>query len=198
MAPDLLKAVMRTLIVSLLAALAVTTGLFEPALAQDWSLVLNGKAIHVDSSRDWNEHNWGLGLEREFDAHSRWVKLAVVNGFKDSQDEMSYMAGGGIKRRFRLDAMSEGLFVDVGVIGFMMTRQDVDNNDPFPGLLPAMTVGTRRVALNVTYLSRKMMDGATNVTKVDPTVSGLVFLQLRLDPGLFGLPIGPRRASVQR
>ena len=190
---------MRKIMLGLLAALILTTGLSAPARAQDWSLVLNGKAIHVDSSRDWNEQNWGLGLEREFDAQSRWVKLAVVNGFKDSQDEMSYMAGGGIKRRFRLDSVSEGLFFDVGVVGFMMTRQDVDNNDPFPGLLPAMTVGTRRVALNVTYLSKSMMDGATNVTRVDPTVSGLVFLQLRLDPRLLGVPIGgPRRALVQR
>jgi hypothetical protein len=189
---------MRTLIVFFLAALTVTTGFSEPARAQDWSVVLNGKSIHVDSNRDWNEDNWGLGLEREFDARSRWVKVAVVNGFKDSQDEMSYMAGGGIKRRFVLHSLSDELFVDVGVVGFVMTRQDVDNNDPFPGLLPAMTVGTRRVALNVTYLSKSMMDSATNVTRVDPTVSGLVFLQLRLDPRLFGLPFGSRRASLQR
>ena len=189
---------MRTLIITLFAALAVTAGLSEPARAQDWSLILNGKSVHVNSSRDWNEQNWGLGLEREFEAHARWVKVAVVNGFKDSQDEMSYMAGGGIKRRFRLDSLSDGLFLDVGVIGFLMTRQDVNNNDPFPGLLPAMTIGTRRVALNVTYLSEAMMDSATNVKRVDPTVSGLVFLQLKLDPRLFGLPFGSSRASALR
>src|SRR5690606_9598902 len=109
---------MRTLILTVFAALAATAGLSAPAQAQDWNLILNGKSIHVNSSRDWNEHNWGLGLEREFDVQSKWVKVAVVNGFKDSQDAMSYMAGGGIKRRFRLDSLSEGLFVDVGVVGF--------------------------------------------------------------------------------
>src|SRR5690606_17687 len=153
---------MRTLILTLFAAIAATAGLSSPASAQDWSLVLNGKSIHVNSSKDWNEQNWGLGLEREFDADARWVKVAVVNGFRDSQDEMSYMAGGGIKRRFRLDPLAEGLFIDVGVIGFVMTRQDVRNNEPFPGLLPAMTVGTRRVALNVTYLAERMVDRAHN------------------------------------
>src|SRR5690606_6746412 len=111
------RVAMRTFIVGLFAALAVTGALSAPAAAQDWNLVLNGKSVHVNSSRNWNEQNWGLGLEREFDAHSRWVKLALVNGFKDSQDEMSYMAGGGIKRRFRLDSLSDGLFVDVGVVG---------------------------------------------------------------------------------
>jgi len=189
---------MRTLILTVFAALAATAGLSAPAQAQDWNLILNGKSIHVNSSRDWNEHNWGLGLEREFDVQSKWVKVAVVNGFKDSQDAMSYMAGGGIKRRFRLDSLSEGLFVDVGVVGFLMTREDVRNNEPFPGLLPAMTVGTRRIALNVTYLSEQMMDSATNVTRVDPTVSGLVFLQLRLDPRLLGLPFGSGRSAALR
>lgn len=187
---------MRTLIFTLFAAIAATAGSSAPAWAQDWSLVLNGKAIHVNSSKDWNEQNWGLGLEREFDAQSRWVKVALVNGFRDSQDEMSYMAGGGIKRRFRLDSLYDGLFVDLGVVGFLMTRQDVRNNEPFPGLLPAMTVGTRRVALNLTYLSETMMDSATNVSRVDPTVSGLLFFQLKLNPGLLGLPFG--RSSALR
>ena len=185
---------MRTLILTLIAAGALSA----PAQAQDWSLVLNGKSVHVNSSKDWNEQNWGLGLEREFDAEARWVKVAVVNGFRDSQDEMSYMAGGGIKRRFRLDSLTEGFFVDVGIVGFLMTRQDVRNNEPFPGILPALTVGTRQVALNVTYLSQHMMDSATNVTRVDPTVSGLVFIQLKLDPGLLGLPFGSRRPAGSR
>lgn len=178
---------MRTQTFSLIIAVLAWVGLSGPVAAQDWSLVLNGKSIHVNSSKNWNEQNWGLGLEREFDSQSRWVKVALINGFKDSQDEMSYMAGGGLKRRFRLNSLSEDFFVDVGLIGFMMTRQDVNNNKPFPGVLPALTVGTDRIALNVTYLSERMMDSATNVTRVDPTISGLVFLQLKLHPTMFGL-----------
>lgn len=183
---------MRTRILLILAAiLAVGTG--ATASAQDWGLVVNGKAIHVNSSKDWNERNWGLGLEREFATDSKWVKVALVNGFKDSRNHMSYMAGGGVKRRFHLYSLSDDLFVDVGVVGFLMTRKNVNDNEPFPGLLPAVTVGTSRVALNLTYLSERMMDRATNVSRVDPTVSGLVFLQLRIHPGMLGLGKLPGR-----
>lgn len=178
---------------TLLRLLGIGLGLLlgQQVAAQDWSVIVNGKAIHVNSSKDWNEDNWGLGLEREFNPQSRWVKTALINGFVDSQNAMSYMAGGGLKRRFRLESVAENLYVDVGVVGFLMTRQDVNDNEPFPGLLPAFTLGTRRVAVNVTYLSQSMMDSATNVTRVDPTVSGLLFLQLKLDPGLLGF--GGRR-----
>lgn len=179
----------RTILCAGLAALLLTAANTASA---DWGVVLNGKSYHVNSSKDWNERNWGLGLEREFDSRSRWVKVAVVNGFKDSQSEMSYMAGGGLKRRFRLDRLSNDFFIDVGVVGFMMTRQDVNQNRPFPGLLPTLSFGTERMSLNLTYLTEQMMDSATQVTRVDPTVEGLVFLQLKLHPAMFGLGGGRR------
>src|SRR5262245_7870515 len=46
-----------------------------------WDLVLNGRAVHVNAARDWNEDNWGLGFEREFASDTPWVKLALANGF---------------------------------------------------------------------------------------------------------------------
>ena len=175
---------MRGLVAGAIAVLI--TAAAGPGQAADWSVVLNGKAVHVDSSRDWNESNWGLGFEREFDAESRWVKVALGNGFRDSRNEMSYMAGGGIKRRFRPLTRSRDFYVDVGVVGFMMTRQDVDDNAPFPGLLPALTFGSRHVALNVTYLPTTLTDRAMQVKRADPTVDGVFFLQLKLDASLFG------------
>lgn len=175
------------LLSSLVAVGALTLALLPlTGQAQSTSLVLNGKAIHLNSARDWNEANWGLGIEREFDSYSRWVKVAMANGFLDSQDNASYMVGGGIKRRFRFPGVSESFHVDFGAVGFLMSRADVNNRAPFPGILPAMTVGTKRVALNVTYLPRTWADKATSITKVDPTVSGIVFLQLKLDASLLG------------
>lgn len=173
--------------VTLLALLSCTA-----AQAQDWGIVLNGKSIHLDAERDWNESNWGLGLELEFDRQSRWVKVVLGNGFRDSDDELSLMAGAGIKRRFRLNRITNSLFVDVGVIGFVMTRQDVDDNRPFPGLLPALTVGSRNMALNLTYLPRVWADRTTNISRVDPSVDGILFLQLKLDARLFGFGRGAR------
>lgn len=164
---------------------------FSAASADDWSVVVNGKAFHVDATRDWNESNWGLGFEREFDPNQRWVKLALGNGFRDSQNAMSYMAGGGIKRRFRLRALSDQIYVDVGVIAFMMSRQDVDHNHPFPGILPALSVGSRRFAINLTYVPGHWANETANVKHYDPTLEGIVFLQLKLGADMF-LPTSHR------
>src|SRR5262245_28017548 len=90
-----------------------------PALAQsDWGIIVNGHSVHLNAERQWNEENWGLGVEREFNSQGRWVGAALANGFKDSQDQPSYMAGGSLKRRFRL--FEDSWYLDVGVVGFLM------------------------------------------------------------------------------
>ena len=69
------------------------------AAAGQLDLVVNGRSHHVNSEYDWNENNYGLGLEYQFDSTSRWIWSANGNAFLDSQNNMSYMAGGGLKRR---------------------------------------------------------------------------------------------------
>lgn len=173
-------------------AFCLTAGLAESAHAQgNWDVVLNGRAIHVNAAQKWNEDNWGLGVEREFNPTGRWVKVALANGFKDSCGEPSYMAGGGLKRRFRL--FSDDLYFDVGMIGFLMTREDVHHNRPFPGALPAVTIGTRRVALNLTYMPNSVVDHVTKANLKDPDMKGVYFLQLKFDASLFS-PRARRRA----
>jgi Antimicrobial peptide resistance and lipid A acylation protein PagP len=174
----------------LLATLGVVSLLSAKAHAQtDWGIVLNGRSVHVNATRDWNEDNWGLGVEREFNSGGRWVKLAMANGFKDSANEPSYMAGGGLKRRFRM--FSDHAYFDIGVIGFVMTREDVRHSQPFPGLLPALSFGGKRVAVNVTYLPEAAVDHVTDARRTDPTLNGVFFIQLKLDASLFGF--GNRR-----
>jgi hypothetical protein len=150
----------------------------------DWDVVLNGRAVHLNAAQDWNEENWGLGIEREFDTERRWVKVAVANGFKDSLGEPSFMAGGGVKRRFRL--ASDDFYVDLGIVAFLMTREDVNANQPFPGVLPAMTVGGKRVAVNFTYMPGSVVDRVTKAHLRDPQLDGVLFIQLKLDSSLFG------------
>ena len=164
----------------LLAAIGANGGVHAQS---DWDVVLNGRAIHVGASHHWNEENWGFGVEREFDSASRWVKVFVANGFKDSLDKPSYMAGGGIKRRFHVH--SDDFYLDFGVVGFLMTREDVKHNAPFPGLLPSMTVGGKRVAVNITYLPETMVDYVTKANLIDPALDGVFFIQLKLDARLF-------------
>lgn len=155
------------------------------AFAQsDWDVVLNGHSVHVNAAREWNEENWGIGVEKEFNTSGRWVKVALANGFKDSLGEPSFMAGGGLKRRFRM--FSDNLYFDVGVIGFLMTREDVNGNEPFPGALPALTFGSRRVAVNLTYMPDAVVDRVTNAHLTDPDMAGVFFLQLKLDASLLG------------
>jgi len=149
-----------------------------------WDVVLNGRAVHLNAARKWNEENWGLGFEREFENESPWVKVALANGFKDSMGNPSYMAGGGIKRRFHL--RSQDFYIDVGGIAFVMTRKNVNRNEPFPGVLPAATFGFKRVAVNLTYLPESVADRVTSSRRHDPSMRGVFFLQLKLDASLFG------------
>jgi hypothetical protein len=157
------------------------------AVAGQWDVVVNGKSFHVDGDREWNESNWGLGFEHEFNPEAHWVKVALGSGFRDSEDEMSYMGGGGIKRRFRLPLGERRVHVDLGAIGFMMTRQDVDNNEPFPGILPAVTIGTRQFAVNLTYLPGQFAEDIAHARTADPDLDGIVFMQFKFNSRLFGL-----------
>ena len=149
-----------------------------------WDVVLNGRAVHMNATHQWNEDNWGLGVEREFASSSPWVKVALANGFKDSVGDPSYMAGGGIKRRFSLH--SDDFYVDLGGVAFLMTREQVNGNKPFPGVLPAATFGFKRVAVNLTYMPEVVADRVTSSKKHDPSMEGVFFVQLKLDASLFG------------
>jgi hypothetical protein len=147
--------------------------------AANWDLVVNGKAFHIGAEHNWNEDNWGLGFEREFASHRRWVPFAVGNGFRDSMNHMSYMGGGGIKRRFRPGGWMRDLYLDVGLVGFLMRRQNIRNGNPFPGLLPIISIGNRRVALNLTYLPDSAVDSLTRNRRADPNMDGVLFLQAK-------------------
>jgi hypothetical protein len=171
-----------TWVVAAIIGLGSTTSI--RAQGGDWDVVLNGRAIHVGAKKKWNEENWGLGVEREFNSAGRWVTAALANGFKDSLDEPSYMAGGSIKRRFRMS--SDDWYFDVGVVAFIMTRADVDQHRPFPGALPAVTFGSKRVAVNVTYMPGDAVDSVTHDILRDPEMDGVFFIQLKLDASLFG------------
>ena len=156
-----------------------------------WDIVLNGRSVHMNAAYKWNEDNWGLGFEREFPTPSPWVKVALANGFKDSMGNQSYMAGGGIKRRFYL--RSDDFYVDLGGVAFMMTREDVKHNQPFPGVLPAATFGFKGIALNLTYMPESVVDRVTNSKKYDPSMEGVFFLQFKLNASLFGVGRGDRQ-----
>ena len=137
------------------------------ASAGELSLLLNGKAFHFDKvdGESLNEANWGVGLQYDYDRNGRkWAPFLMASGFIDSMDNPSYHAGGGYMRRWNLN---NSWHADAGLVGFVMTRRNYKNGQPFLGALPAFSLGTDRVALNMTY-----------VPAVMPKMLALVFFQL--------------------
>jgi hypothetical protein len=153
---------------------------FGAAGAGEFSAVLNGKSFHIGAEQDWNEDNYGLGIEYEFATESRWKPVLMANGFRDSNDQMSYMAGGGLHRNLYSTERLNGFYVDAGVNVFLMTRQDVNDNRPFPGMLPSLTVGNDHVGLNLSYLPRKAVEKLLDTSMGDDSISGIVFLQFKV------------------
>lgn len=143
--------------------------LLPSAHAGDLSLLLNGKAIHLDEppGSDLNEANWGLGLQYEWSEKGRdWIPYVTASGFIDSVNNPSFYAGGGYLRRWQLN---KTWHADAGWIAFLMTRQDFNDGQPFPGILPVFSFGTDHIALNATY-----------IPKVDPKMVSLLFFQLKI------------------
>jgi len=152
----------------------------SPAMAGKFSAVVNGKSYHVNSTYDWNENNIGLGLEHEFESISAWRTTVMANGFRDSTDNMTYMAGAGLHRRlFETDRLS-GFYIYAGLNAFVMTRDDVENSKPFPGILPSVSIGNGKVGFNLTYLPKQAIEVTTQSNVVDPTISGILFIQFKV------------------
>jgi hypothetical protein len=164
--------------IALLVLLALP---LSPALAGDLSTVFNGKSYHVGATQDWNENNYGLGLEYTFKRESRWKPRVMANGFRDSNEDMSYMVGGGLHRNLYATDRMNGFYFDAGIDAFVMTRTDVNDNKPFPGALPSLTVGNRYVGVNLTYLPKVAVEKMYGSKMVDETMSGIVFLQFKLN-----------------
>ena len=166
--------------IHLIVAATILTLLSPPAFAGKLSAVVNGRSYHFDSTYQWNENNYGFGIEHEFTQRSAWRWVAMANGFRDSTDNMSYMAGAGLYRRiFETDKLS-GFYVYGGLNAFIMTRDGVNDDKPFPGILPSLSIGNDTVGLNLTYMPTKAVEKFTNAMMEDPTMSGILFLQVKV------------------
>lgn len=143
-----------------------------PVSADQWSLLLNGKAIHLETpaGTKYNEENWGAGVQYDFTTKdSKWIPFLTASGFKDSNKNPSYYAGGGMLYRYTFGSEKNSLHLDTGLVVFAMMRKDFQHGNPFLGALPVVSFGNDRLALNVTY-----------IPKVDPKLIPLIFLQLKI------------------
>lgn len=154
---------MRTIFASLLLLIVAVQ-----AHADDLNLILNGKAYHM-TTRNYNEKNYGLGLEYDFSPRHHWVTFINGSFFKDSLRNTSKYIGIGKRRRYLLEDDPQGWHLDVGLIAFLMTRKDYHNNNPFPGVLPVASLGKQWFALNATF-----------IPKVSPKHVNLFFFQIMI------------------
>jgi hypothetical protein len=76
----------KTWIVGVALALACIGGAANAQSNGAWDIVVNGRSHHIDAAYQWNEDNYGLGVEREFATTSRWIKVALGNTFMDSMN----------------------------------------------------------------------------------------------------------------
>lgn len=148
--------------------------------AGEISTVINGKSFHVGSHETWNEKNYGLGIEYHFDSASKWKPVIMANGFRDSHDNMSYMAGGGLHRNMFTSERLHGAYVDLGLNAFLMTRVGVNGGNPFPGALPSLTVGNRYIGINLSYLPKAAIKRLTPKDSMDKNMKGVVFVQFKM------------------
>lgn len=154
---------MRTILASLLLLVVAVQ-----AHADELNLILNGKAYHM-TTRNYNEKNYGLGLEYDFAPRNHWVTFINGSFFKDSLRNTSNYIGIGKRRRFLLEDDPKGWHLDLGYIAFLMTRKDYHNNHPFPGILPAASLGKQWFALNATF-----------IPKISPKHVNLFFFQIMI------------------
>lgn len=161
----------------------------DAAFAERLSLVLNGKSIHVDAEYDWNEANRGFGLEYEFRRRGPWVVKALASQFDDSNRNHSVMTGVGVSRRLIGAHRDARVYLDAGLVAFAMSRESSSGRRILPGVLPALSVGTRNVGLNVTYIPEFAARKMSRAHEYDPGMGGIVFLQARISLDL----ISPRR-----
>ena len=155
-------------------------GIAVGAHAEETHLIINGLSHHVDSSYEWNERHFGLGMERELGSSSTWPKAFSLNAFRDSNDEMSYMVGASLHRQLFSTERFDQFRISAGLTAFFMTRSDVNGNKPFPGVLPSVTLRNRDFGFNLTYLPIKAVEQMTNSHAMDPTLDGILYLQFRV------------------
>ncbi len=163
----------RVKLIGLLSMTIIFSILFSVSVkADELHLVLNGKSIHMqkNSETKYNENNYGIGMQYDFNQFDRnWISYVNAGGFSDSLGNPSYYIGGGLSYRMKINRFIPGMHIDTGFTGFFMTRQDTNGNEPFPGVLPMLSFGNANTSLNVTY-----------IPQINEHTSELWFFQLKI------------------
>jgi palmitoyl transferase len=96
----------------------------------------------------YQENPYGIGYGRGKFINGNWNGLYAM-GFQDSHYKPSYMAGYAWQTYWR---PAEDFRVGAGYTVFLMTRADIGDYTPFPGILPVASVGYKNLALETAYV----------------------------------------------
>jgi palmitoyl transferase len=120
-----------------------------------WDLYVSGYTIHLpyaytqEEIEKENAWTYGLGVaKRVIDERDNEHSLYALM-IKDSHYYWQYSAGYAWMARWR---PMEHLRVGLGYSLFIMSRQDINNYIPFPGIAPLVSVGASRVDLFATFI----------------------------------------------
>lgn len=109
-------------------------------------LDINGLSRHLGTDEDFNERNYGLGVTQEKELPNKLVRLLSAGGFKNSEDNNSLYATGGLAKRFK---PSKNTYVDVGGVAGGATGYE-DNLNALAAAL--LSVGHKKYGrLNLMY-----------------------------------------------
>jgi len=122
-----------------------------PVEANELQIIISGRAIH-EGSNNQNESNYGMGLQYDFTNNPRWIPMINLASFKDSNDNTSRYIGTGLKRRFKLRSGQQRLNFDLGAAALVMKRPDYNDDKPFVGALPFVSVSNDWGGINATYV----------------------------------------------
>ncbi len=90
------------------------------------------------------------------------------------------MGGAGLHKRLLETHRFSGFYIDAGINVFIMTREDINENQPFPGVLPSVSFGNRYGGFNLTYLPMQAVQKLVNADVVDPNISSVLFVQFKI------------------
>ena len=119
--------------------------------ADELQMIISGKAIHMGSN-NLNEKNYGLGLQYDINQQRDWIPTINMASFKDSNDNTSRYVGGGMKRRYRFNTGTQRLNLDFGALALVMVRPDYNDDEPFYGAVPFVSIGNGWGGINITYV----------------------------------------------
>jgi palmitoyl transferase len=110
----------------------------------------NRATYSAEAIASHNERPWGLGYGRDYrDENGNWKGFYAMM-FKDSHMNWQPIAGYGSTTDWYSD--SGDWHAGLGYTVFLTARQDTRDYLPFPGVLPLVTAGYKRLTLQGTYV----------------------------------------------